>query len=74
MMHDWYYSFSFGLGPIGMLIAAAIIAFPFWRICEKAGYPGVLGLLALVPVINVIFIYWFALTEWPNARPTDRPD
>lgn len=70
MMHDWSYSFSFGFGPLMMLVAAAIIVFPFWRICEKAGYPGILGLLVLIPLINVIFIYWLALADWPNARET----
>ena len=31
----WY---GVGIGPLGMLIIAALIVWPFWHICEKAGY------------------------------------
>ena len=53
MMRDWNFGYGFGIGPIAMLAFAALLVLPFWRICEKAGYPGVLGLLVLVPVVNV---------------------
>lgn len=68
MMHEWGYSYGFGIGPIGMLVIAALIAWPMWRICEKAGYPGIMALLMFVPLVNVVFLYWFAFAEWPNQR------
>jgi hypothetical protein len=37
---------AFLLGPLRII--------PFWRILSKAGYPGVLSLLWLVPVLNVV--------------------
>jgi hypothetical protein len=38
---------------------------PFWKICTKAGFPGVLSLLMLVPFGNIIVPFYIAFTEWP---------
>lgn len=82
MMYDWGYhgygfGFGFGLGAIGMLIVAALVVIPFWRICEKAGYSGFASLLVCIPLVNVIFLYWLAFSDWPSLRdgglgPTSR--
>ena len=69
-MHEWGYAYSTGVGPIGMLIIAALVAWPFWKICVKAGYPGITALLIFVPILNVIFIYWLAFSDWPSLRKT----
>jgi hypothetical protein len=68
MMHDWGYSYGFAIGPVGMLIIASLLVWPFWRICSKAGYPGIMALLVFIPVINLIFLYWFAFADWPNLQ------
>lgn len=69
MMHEWDFGYGFAVGPIGMLAFAALLVLPFWRICEKAGYPGVMALLIFVPLANLIFLYWLAFAEWPAQRP-----
>lgn len=66
MMYDWGFGYGFVMGPLGMLIVAALIVVPVWRICEKAGFSGLLSLLILVPIANLIFLYWLAFSEWPN--------
>jgi len=66
MMHEWDYSYGYSVGPIGMLVIAALIVWPFWRICQKAGYPGLMALFVFVPVVNIIFLYWFAFADWPS--------
>ena len=45
-------------------------AVPMWRISRKAGFPGVLGLLMLIPVLNFVLLWIFAFTKWPveNGR------
>lgn len=68
MMHEWGVNYSFGVGPLEMLIVAASIVWPFWRICDKAGYPGIMALLVFIPVVNLIFLYWFAFPDWPNLK------
>lgn len=75
MMHEWGFGYGFLLGPFGMLILAALIVIPFWRICERIGVPGITALLALVPIVNLIFLYWLAFAEWPSkgsATPTQQ--
>jgi uncharacterized membrane protein YhaH (DUF805 family) len=57
-----------GFGPLWMLLISVIVALPFWRICIKAGYSGWLSLLVLVPVVNVVFVYFLGFSEWPSLR------
>jgi len=71
MMHDtWFESvgMGFGFGPLGMLIAAAFIVVPFWQISSKAGYSGWLALLVLIPLVNVLYLYFLAFADWPALR------
>jgi hypothetical protein len=50
------------------LIAVLIGIVPFWRICGRVGHSPWLSLLILVPLINLIFIYWLAFAEWPADK------
>lgn len=62
--------FPFG-GILLFLVWAALVALlvlAFWRIFAKAGFPGVLGLLMLVPVVNVGAVVYLAFAEWPALR------
>jgi energy-converting hydrogenase Eha subunit B len=65
-----------GGGYLMMLVWAVIVVVPFWRICQKAGYPGALGLLIVVPLVNLVFLYYLAFATWPAhkaAAPTGGP-
>lgn len=57
-----------GLHFAWMLLMGAVVVIPFWRICTKAGYPGPLSLLILVPLVNLVFLYVLAFSEWPSHR------
>lgn len=50
------------------LIIILILMWPICRIVNKAGYSGAWGLLYLIPVVNLIALWAFALVEWPNER------
>jgi spore maturation protein SpmA len=39
-----------------------------YRILEKAGLDGRWTLVLLVPVVNIIMIWVFALSHWPNLK------
>ena len=54
--------------PIMMLLVAALAILPAWRICSKAGYPGWLALLFLLPIANLVLLYFLAFSEWPLER------
>ncbi len=57
-----------GFMPVVMLLFLAIVVVPFWRICTKAGYLGWLSLLVLIPIVNMVFVYFLGFSEWPSLR------
>jgi hypothetical protein len=50
------------------LVFVVIAVVPFWRICNRVGHSPWLSLLVIVPVINLIFIYYLAFGDWPSDR------
>lgn len=60
------------LGPLMMLVMAAVFILPFWIIFSKAGYSKWLSLLMVVPFVNVILLYFIAFSKWPNNGNTFR--
>lgn len=52
----------FGLFVLAMI---ALQVWVFWRIFSKAGHPGALSLLMLVPLVNVGMLIYLAVGEWP---------
>jgi hypothetical protein len=53
------------------------ILFCLWlgyRIVEKAGFDGRWALVLLVPVVNIIMIWVFAFSRWPNLRKETSQD
>jgi len=65
-MYDRYYGGGFAcLVFLGFVV---LLFYPFWRVATKAGYPGVMSLLLFVPVVNFIFLWVAALSEWPIER------
>jgi len=64
-------SLSFGPMAVIAFIGLAIVAFVifmWWRIFSKAGYPGWLSLLFLVPFAKIILYCVLAFSEWPVER------
>ena len=64
------------LGPLEALIILAVIlalalipVVLFWRIFSKAGFPGALGLIALIPTVGIlVLLIVLAISEWPIER------
>ncbi len=49
-----------------------LIVIPFWKICSKAGFPGAISLLMLVPFANIVLLFYIAFSEWPAlTKKTD---
>ncbi|WP_439859852.1 hypothetical protein [Pseudomonas sp. MBLB4136] len=67
-MHD---TTMWPLGPLMMLLFAALIILPFCLIFKKAGYSQWLGLLMIVPLVNLILLYFLALSTWPRDKAED---
>jgi len=60
---------NLGFPEIFVILAMALlVVWPFWRIFKKAGFPGALGLLMVVPVVNLVMILFLAFAEWPSQK------
>jgi len=52
-----------------LFIAAMALAviWPAARICQRLGLSQWLGLLAIVPLANVMLLWYVALARWPSS-------
>ncbi len=60
-------------GPFGLimwLIIAILTILPFWFIFSKAGYSKWLSLLMVVPIVNIVMLYFLAFSTWPSQPET----
>lgn len=73
MMGNFMYSDTmWALHWLWMLAFGIALVVPFWRICLRAGHPGWLGILILIPVVNLAFLYFLAFSRWPAAEAGER--
>ncbi len=54
--------------PIAISVNVLLVVLPFWKICTKAGFPGALALLMIVPIANIVLPFYIAFAEWPALR------
>jgi hypothetical protein len=66
----------FGLTSAFAVIAAVLGAWMAWRILEKAGFPGWMGLAAVLltltgiaSIVPLILLWVFAFMRWPRDQP-----
>jgi len=64
MMYDGFDGFGFGF-LIWLAIYFLIIGVPVIQILKKAGYSPLWVLVAFVPLVNLIFLWFFAFSRWP---------
>jgi hypothetical protein len=57
-----------------MLIFAIVVVIPVWRICQRTGYPGWLGILILIPIANLVLLYFIAFSNWTADRMRNQDD
>jgi hypothetical protein len=55
-----------GMWALWMLVMTMVVILPFWFIFSKAGYSKWLTLLMVVPLVNVILLYFLAFAKWPG--------
>ena len=70
------------MGPIGTLEAITILAmigmgslvvvWPAARICRRVGLSPWLGILAVVPIANVVLLWFVAFSPWPGLPLSHR--
>ena len=53
------------------LLIWATVVWPAARIARRLGFTPWLGLLAVIPMVNLILLWFVALAEWPAMVPKD---
>lgn len=60
----------FGLSEVSIVAAGVVgvflVAYPAVRICRRLGLPSALGILSVVPVANLLLLWFVAVARWPN--------
>jgi hypothetical protein len=51
---------------IGLMVFFFIV--PFWKILAKAGFSRWLSVLMIVPLVNVVVLFYVAFARWPVRR------
>ena len=59
------------IGASELLLIGLVFIWPCWRIFSKAGFPGWYSLSLLVPLLNVIALFYLAFAKWP-AQSAER--
>lgn len=57
-----------------LVVSVLFVVFPFWKICSKAGFPAWISLLILIPVLNVVLLFFLALADWPALKNLPQQD
>jgi hypothetical protein len=60
-----------GLGfpeVVVILIFGGVFLIPFYKIFAKAGYPGIMSFAMIVPLLNIIMLFFLAFSEWPILK------
>lgn len=69
MMGHYMFSDTMWAGHwLWILLMAIAIVIPIWRICQRTGHPGWMGLLILIPMVNILFLYFLAFANWPADK------
>ena len=54
-----------------MLVIAIAVVIPAWRICQRTGFPGGMGVLILIPIVNLALLYFIAFADWSVERDSE---
>jgi hypothetical protein len=45
-----------------------VVVWPAGRICRRLGFSPWLGVLAVLPLANLLLLWFIALAQWPRAE------
>jgi hypothetical protein len=55
--------------PFHLLLIATlgfVVLTPFWHIFKKAGFSPWLSILTMIPLVNLLVLYYGAFAKWPE--------
>lgn len=53
-----------------LAVMAVLVIWPAARICRRAGLAPWLGILAAIPIANLLLLWFVALARWPALNST----
>jgi hypothetical protein len=60
---------AYSYGSVFILIVfAALLVVPYWKLWRRTGHSGLWALLMLVPLVNLISLWVLAFKDWPAMR------
>ena len=54
--------------PLITVAMVLVVVWPAGRICRRVGFSPWLGLLAAIPIANVLLLWYVAVSPWPARR------
>ena len=51
-----------------VLVLGFIVIVPYWMIFRKAGYSPWLSLLMMLPLVNIVMLYFLGFSDWPSLK------
>ncbi len=54
---------------LAIVVSSLAIVWPAGRICRRLGFSRWLGVVAVVPLANLLLLWYVAMAEWPGVRP-----
>lgn len=51
-----------------IILLILLIVFPYWRIFSKAGFSGWLSITMIIPLLNIVVLFYLAFAEWPVLK------
>ncbi len=70
-MMDYQYGGMFGFSWMWMLIWAALLVIPFWRILPRSGIPAWVAVFAVIP-LGALILLWVVAFKDDVAASGDR--
>jgi hypothetical protein len=66
-----YGGYGFGGGLVWLLILAALVVVPFWKILPRSGIPSWVAIFAAIPLGALILLWVVAFKQQPQAQGGD---
>jgi hypothetical protein len=57
---------------VGVVFGAVLVILPYWKIFSKAGFPGPMSLLMLIPLVSTIMLFVLAFSDWPALKSSQQ--
>ena len=57
---------------MAMVMMAFVVIFPAVTICRRLGFSPWLGLLSVIPLANLLLLWFIALAQWPRIETGPR--